>query len=99
MSIDESRHSRGSRSLSRKYVSATAEYDNYKKDESKKDESKDVIQPRIKFIRALLHNNNLDPIIDFDNTDTEAFISKSRDDNDSGESYDTRVALKKKYLI
>lgn len=59
------------------------------------DENKDTIPNRIQFIKTLLNNNSLKPIIDFDNTDTENFINKSRDDEDSGESYDTRAALKK----
>lgn len=61
-----------------------------------KDENKDTIPNRIQFVKTLLNNNNLRPIINFDNTDTENFINKSRDDEDSGESYDTRVALRKK---
>jgi len=60
-----------------------------------KDENKDAIPNRIKFIKTLLNNNNLKPIIDFDNTDTENFISRARDDDDSAESYDTRATLRK----
>lgn len=58
-------------------------------------ENKDAIPNRIQFIKTLLNNNSLKPIIDFDNTDTENFISKSRDDEDSAESYDTRATLRK----
>ena len=59
------------------------------------DENKDAIPNRIQFIKTLLNNNSLKPIIDFDNTDTENFISRSRDDDDSAESYDTRATLRK----
>lgn len=64
-----------------------------------KDENKDAIPNRIQFVKALLKNNVLEPIIDFDNTETEYFINKSRDDENSGESNDTRHALKKKFII
>ena len=57
-------------------------------------EHKDTIPNRIQFIKTLLNNNHLKPIIDFDNTDTENFINKSHDD-DSAESYDTRATLRK----
>ena len=59
------------------------------------DENKDAIPNRIQFIKTLLNNNSLKPIIDFDNTDTENFISRSREDEDSAESYDTRATLRK----
>ncbi|VBB18072.1 serine/threonine protein kinase [Yasminevirus sp. GU-2018] len=59
-----------------------------------RDENKDTIPNRIQFVKTLLHNNKLKPIIDFENTDTESFINKAKDD-DSGESYDTRATLKK----
>jgi hypothetical protein len=59
-----------------------------------RDENKDTIPNRIQFVKSLLNNNKLKPIIDFENTDTEKFINKTCDD-DSGESYDTRASLKK----
>jgi hypothetical protein len=58
--------------------------------------NRDTIPNRIEFVKTLLNNNKLQPIINFDNTDTENFINQSRDDGDSGESYDTRVTLRKK---
>lgn len=61
-----------------------------------KDKNKDAITNRIEFIKSILHDNKLEPIIDFNNTETENFMSRSRHDDDSGESFDTRVALKKK---
>jgi hypothetical protein len=60
-----------------------------------RDENKDTIPNRIQFIQLLLRNNSLKPIIDFDNTDTEYFINKAGDENDSQGSYDTRATLKK----
>ncbi len=60
-----------------------------------RDDNKDTIPNRIQFVKTLLNNNNLKTIIDFDNTDTENFINRSREDDDSGESYDTRATLKK----
>lgn len=57
--------------------------------------NRDTIPNRIEFIKTLLSDNKLQPIINFDNTDTENFINRVGDD-DSGESYDTRVTLKKK---
>lgn len=59
-----------------------------------KDENKDTITNRIQFIKTLLRNNKLNSIINFDNTDTENFLCNHQD-NDSGESYDTRTVLKK----
>jgi len=72
-----------------------------------KDENKDAIPNRIQFAKILLQNNNLKTIIDFDSNDTDFFINKSKDprnshdtrnDEDSAESYDTRITLKKKIL-
>lgn len=60
-----------------------------------KDENKDTINNRIQFVKTLLKNNKLNSIINFDNTDTENFICNNQD-NDSGESYDTRTVLKKR---
>ncbi len=58
-------------------------------------ENKDTIPNRIQFVKTLLQGNELQPLINFDNTDTENFMGTSKDD-DSGESYDTRIALQKK---
>lgn len=59
-----------------------------------RDDNKDTIPGRMYFAKTLLNNNKLKSIIDFENTDSENFINKSKDD-DSGESYDTRATLKK----
>ena len=58
------------------------------------DENKDTIRNRIKFVRTLLEDNDLKPMVDFSDLNTETFINKSRD-SDSGGSYNTRVSLKK----
>lgn len=65
---------------------------------SNKDKLKDSIPCRIELIRDLLKDKKLSPLIDLDNTDTEFFLPNSKDENDSGESYDTRVVLKKRYF-
>jgi len=58
---------------------------------------KDNIPYRLESIKKILGGNELEPLINFDdNIDTEKYIGKSMDDNDSGESYDTRIVLKKK---
>jgi len=57
---------------------------------------KDTIPNRIKFVKELLKNNQLKPIINLDDTDTDNFITKQTDDNESDvKSYDTRATLKK----
>jgi hypothetical protein len=56
------------------------------------------VKNRIGFIKDLLKNKTLEPLIDFENDDTEQFIHGIRDDNESGQSYDTSVVLKKKHL-
>ena len=60
-----------------------------------KDINRDTIPNRIEFIKTLLNNNKLEPIINFDNNDTENFLNITND-ADSGNSYDTRVTLRKK---
>src|SRR5438552_10838642 len=62
------------------------------------DENKDAIPNRIQFVKSLLNDNSLKTIINFDNTDTENFISRPRDEDDSIESYDTRATLRKEVL-
>jgi hypothetical protein len=56
----------------------------------------DTIPCRIEFIKNLLHGKNIAPLVDFDNTDTECFVGASKDEDGSGESYDTRVVLQKR---
>jgi hypothetical protein len=59
---------------------------------------RDTIPCRIEFIKELLKGKNLDPLVDFENTDTEYFIpGYGKDENASGESYDTRIVLKKRF--
>lgn len=60
-----------------------------------KDENRDSIPNRLLFIKSLLNNNELQPIIDLNDTSTENFISK-QNDNESAGSCDTRSTLKKK---
>lgn len=57
---------------------------------------KDSIPCRIEFIKGLLRGKKLTPLIDFDNNDTEYYIGH-KDEDASGESYDTRVALNKRF--
>ncbi len=57
--------------------------------------TEDTIPDRINFIKILLNNNELHPLVDFDDTTTENFTNK---DDDSGGSCDTRYALHKKVL-
>src|SRR3989338_8526155 len=59
--------------------------------------SRDTIPCRIEFIRELMRGQKFEPLINFDSTDTECFEPK-RTDNDSGDSYDTRVLLKKCHM-
>jgi hypothetical protein len=61
------------------------------------DKMRDTIPCRIEFIKELLKGKQLEPLIDFDNTDTEQFAPIIKDENESGESYDTRVVLKKRF--
>ncbi len=61
-------------------------------------DSKDDSTPfRVEFLKKLLKDKDLDPIIDFEDTTTESFIGRNiENDEDSGESYDTRIVLKKR---
>ena len=61
-------------------------------------QDKDSIPMRIQFVRNLLDGKDLQPLVNFDSTDTENFICKPINDNESGDSYDTRVVLKKRIL-
>ncbi len=65
---------------------------------SKDNRQKDTIPCRIEFIRELLKGKSLEALVDFDNTDTEFFTSNVKDENESGQSYDTAVVLKKRQL-
>jgi hypothetical protein len=59
----------------------------------------DTIPCRIQFIKELLEGKSITPLVNFDNTDTEHFLNGgNRDENESGESYDTRIVLQKKVL-
>lgn len=64
---------------------------------SLKEKNKDSIPCRIEFIKDLLHGKQLAPLVDFQNTDTEHFLN-NKEENASGESFDTRVVLKKRYF-
>lgn len=55
--------------------------------------NKHTIPCRIDFIKTLLKGNTLEPLIDFDNTLTENFMTKN---SDSENSHDTRKSLNKK---
>lgn len=62
----------------------------------KTNENKDSIQSRIGFCQRLLEDNRLEPLIDFDRTETDAFTGGGSKDDDSNESFDTRYVLRKK---
>lgn len=60
----------------------------------------DTIPCRIEFIKELLKDKKLDPLVDFDQTNTDYFLQgkgNNKDENESGESYDTRIVLKKRF--
>jgi hypothetical protein len=59
---------------------------------------RDSIPCRIEFVKGLLKGKKLEPLVDFENTDTEYFAPRIKDENASGESYDTRIVLKKRRL-
>lgn len=63
----------------------------------KDNEKKDTIPCRIDIIKELLKGKKLEALINFDNTDTDQFYNR-KNDNESGESYDTRVVLKKRFF-
>jgi hypothetical protein len=65
--------------------------------QSRKIYEKDSIPMRIEFIKNLLDGKDLNTIVNFDITDTENFIGRD-EDMESGDSYDTRVVLKKRIL-
>ena len=59
-------------------------------------DDKDSIPMRIQFIKNLLDGKDLEPLVNFDSTDTENYVCKKSNDEESRDSYDTRVVLKKK---
>ena len=61
-------------------------------------QDKDSIPMRIQFVKNLLDGKDLQPLVNFDSTDTDNFVCKPLNDNESGDSYDTRVVLKKRIL-
>lgn len=67
-------------------------------DNIKINNEKDSIPMRIQFIKNLLDGKDLDPLVNFDSTETENFVCRKSNDDESKDSYDTRVVLKKKNL-
>jgi hypothetical protein len=66
-------------------------------DSNKKNIQCDTIPLRLEFIRELLGNNTIKPIVDFDNPETENFIKPSGTIKD-GDVNDTRYVLGKQLL-
>ena len=65
---------------------------------NKKSCYKDSIPMRIEFIKNLLDGKDLNTLVNFDITDTDNFIGRD-EDMDSGDSYDTRIILKKRIFL
>ena len=65
---------------------------------STKNKMKDSIPCRIDFIKELSKNQKFEPLINFNSTDTEYFVNNTKNENESGASYDTRVVLNKRIL-
>ena len=69
---------------------------------SLKEKNYDTIPFRVEFIKELLNGKKLEPMIDFDNTNTEQFVNphgfKDADPENDDASYDTRTILDKKLL-
>ncbi len=67
-----------------------------------KDRRFHTITYRIDFLKELLKNNTLEPIVDLDNLDTESFINpngyKTNNDTDDSDSTDIRKIINKKKL-
>ena len=64
-----------------------------------KDKYNDSVPFRIEFIKGLLEGKTLEPIVDFQNLETENFIPNNQYDGDSdSKSRDTRYILNKKLL-
>ena len=62
---------------------------------SLRDRDQDSIPFRIEFIKELLRGKKLDPIVEFDNCETEQFVNIGGGDGDNN-SKDTRQVLNKK---
>lgn len=69
---------------------------------SLKEKNYDTIPFRVEFIKELLNGKKLDPMIDFDNPNTEQFVNphgfQDMDSDNDNTSYDTRTILDKKLL-
>lgn len=63
---------------------------------SMRERRNDTTKFRIDFIKNLMQGKELQPIVNFDSTATEEYTGKSYDDDESGDSYDTRIVLKKR---
>jgi len=60
-----------------------------------KNDKTETINNRLNFVKSLLKNKELKPIVDYDNTNSDAYISYGKNKDDSCESYDTRTSLNK----
>ena len=60
-----------------------------------KNDKTETINNRLNFVKSLLKNKELKPIVDYDDTNTDAYISYGKNKDDSCESYDTRTTLNK----
>jgi len=69
---------------------------------SLKEKNYDTIPFRVEFIKELLNGKKLEPMIDFDNPNTEQFVNphgfQDMDSDNDNTSYDTRTILDKKLL-
>jgi len=69
---------------------------------SNKEKRKDSVPFRIEFIKTLLEGKRLQPMVNFDSTDTENFVSVNKynsfDGSGDSKSNDTRYVLNKKLL-
>jgi len=69
---------------------------------SLKEKNYDTIPFRVEFIKELLNGKKLEPMIDFDNQNTEQFVNphgfQDMDSDNDNTSYDTRMILDKKLL-
>lgn len=62
------------------------------------DDEKDTIPFRINFVKALLNDNKLEPLVDLDACDTEAFVKPENVNASDDSKNDTRFILNKKNL-
>jgi hypothetical protein len=69
---------------------------------SLKEKNYDTIPFRVEFIKELLNGKKLEPMVDFDNPNTEQFVNphgfQDMDSDNDNTSYDTRTILDKKLL-